>query len=50
MLVVGDREQEANAVRLRRRHEGDLGSVAVDDVVARLSEEAAAILDRVEHE
>jgi threonyl-tRNA synthetase len=40
MLVVGDREAEARAVSLRRHKEGDLGSLSLDDVRARLSEEA----------
>jgi threonyl-tRNA synthetase len=41
MLIVGDREQEAGAVALRRRHEGDLGSVPVDEAVSRLGAESA---------
>ena len=40
MLVVGDREQEERAVSLRRHKEGDLGTVALGDAVARLTEEA----------
>src|SRR4051794_6279569 len=40
MLVVGDREAEGRAVSLRRHKEGDLGSLSLDDVRARLSEEA----------
>ncbi len=39
MLVVGDREAEGRAVSLRRHKEGDLGSLSLDDVRARLSEE-----------
>jgi len=34
MLVVGDREQEADAVAVRLRSEEDLGAKAVDDVIA----------------
>jgi threonyl-tRNA synthetase len=41
MLVVGDREAEARAVSLRRHKEGDLGSLSLDDVRARLGEETA---------
>ena len=37
MLVVGDREAEASAVSLRRRHEGDQGSVPLADAVDRLA-------------
>ena len=40
MLVVGDREAEGRAVSLRRHKEGDLGSLSLDDVRARLTEEA----------
>jgi threonyl-tRNA synthetase len=40
MMVVGDREAEARAVSLRRHKEGDLGSLSLDDVRTRLSEEA----------
>jgi threonyl-tRNA synthetase len=40
MLVVGDREQEQRAVSLRRHKEGDQGTVALDDAVARLTGEA----------
>jgi threonyl-tRNA synthetase len=40
MFVVGDREAEQRAVALRRHGEGDLGTVSVDEVIARLREEA----------
>jgi threonyl-tRNA synthetase len=40
MLVVGDREQEQRAVSLRRHKEGDLGTVALDAVIERLTAEA----------
>lgn len=39
MLVVGDREQEAGAVAVRSRAEGDLGAVAVADLIERLKKE-----------
>jgi threonyl-tRNA synthetase len=41
MLVVGDREAEARTLSLRRHKEGDLGSLSLDDVRARLAEEAS---------
>jgi threonyl-tRNA synthetase len=41
MLVVGDREAEGAAVALRRHGEGDLGTVPLDDAIARLREEDA---------
>jgi threonyl-tRNA synthetase len=42
MLVVGDREAEAGAAALRRHKEGDLGTVAVEEIVERLAGEVAA--------
>jgi threonyl-tRNA synthetase len=42
MLVVGDREAEQRAVAVRRHREGDQGSEALDDLVARLAAEAAS--------
>jgi threonyl-tRNA synthetase len=41
MLVVGDREAEQRAVALRRHREGDLGTLPLDEAVARLTAEAA---------
>jgi threonyl-tRNA synthetase len=35
MLVVGPREAEGDAVSLRIRHQGDQGSLSVDDFIAR---------------
>jgi len=37
MLVVGDREAQAGEVGLRVHREGDVGSVAVEDVAQRLA-------------
>jgi threonyl-tRNA synthetase len=39
MLVVGDREQERGAVSVRQREEGDLGSMALADLAARMKGE-----------
>src|SRR3954453_5853854 len=41
MLVVGDREAEADAAALRRHREGDLGTLALDEAIARLQAEIA---------
>ena len=38
MLVVGDREQEADQVAVREHHRGDTGSVPVQDLLERLQE------------
>ncbi len=41
MLVVGDREAEADSAALRRHREGDLGTVSLDEAIARLRAEIA---------
>ncbi|MGH2970063.1 MAG: threonine--tRNA ligase [Solirubrobacteraceae bacterium] len=41
MLVVGDREAEQRAASLRRHREGDLGTMPLEQAVARLAAEAA---------
>ncbi len=39
MLVIGDKELENGAVAVRSRKEGDLGSMSVDEFVAKIVEE-----------
>ncbi|NLN75101.1 MAG: threonine--tRNA ligase [Armatimonadetes bacterium] len=39
MLVVGDREQEAGAVAVRSRSEGDLGAISVADLIEQFKKE-----------
>jgi threonyl-tRNA synthetase len=41
MLVVGDKEQDAGAVAVRRHREGDLGAMPVDEFAERASDEIA---------
>jgi threonyl-tRNA synthetase len=41
MLVVGDQEQEAGEVAVRRHREGDLGPGSLDDFVRRIADEIA---------
>ncbi len=41
MLVLGDKEQEAQGAALRKRGEGDLGFMALDDIIHRLQDEIA---------
>ena len=41
MLVVGDKEVEANCVAVRSRKDGDKGSLPVADFVANLQTEVA---------
>lgn len=42
LLVVGEKEREAGAVSLRKRHEGDLGSRPVAEVVSEMKQAVAA--------
>jgi threonyl-tRNA synthetase len=42
MLVVGDKEQEAGEVSVRRHREGDQGGAAVDDAIERIRVEIEA--------
>lgn len=39
MLVAGDKEMEANAIAVRSRKDGDIGVMAIDEFIAKLSEE-----------
>lgn len=39
MLIVGDKEIEAEAVGVRARKEGDIGQVSVEDFICRIQEE-----------
>ena len=41
MLVIGDKEVEEGAVAVRRRSEGDLGAMKVDDFITMLQKEIA---------
>jgi len=41
MAIVGKREVESDALSMRSRHKGDLGSVPVDEILARLECEAS---------
>ena len=45
MVVVGDREAEGGAVALRRHREGDVGTLPLQDALARLVEHAAEGLE-----
>jgi threonyl-tRNA synthetase len=41
MLVIGDKEVESGQVAVRTRKGDDLGTLPVDEVISRLSEEVA---------
>jgi len=42
MLVVGDREQEADAIAVRSHEEGELGAMPVAEFAARVRAQSAA--------
>ncbi len=39
MLIVGEKEQQAGTVSVRRRKQGDLGAMSVDELIRRMKEE-----------
>jgi threonyl-tRNA synthetase len=40
MLIIGDKEVEnGNSVSVRRRNEGDLGAMSVDEFIARIKKD-----------
>ena len=39
MLIVGDKEVEANAVGVRSRKDGDIGAMSVEDFINKIEEE-----------
>ena len=39
MLIAGEKEQNDNSVSLRRRHEGDIGTRKVNDLIPEIIEE-----------
>jgi threonyl-tRNA synthetase len=39
LLVVGDKEMEANEIAIRTRSGEDLGKMSVDDFITKLDEE-----------
>lgn len=46
MLIVGEKEQEAGAVAVRRHGEGDLGTFSIEDFARLLNTEIASILNK----
>jgi threonyl-tRNA synthetase len=39
ILVIGDKEIEANAVGVRARKDGDIGQMKVEDFISKIKEE-----------
>ncbi|MEM6265129.1 MAG: threonine--tRNA ligase [Bacteroidota bacterium] len=44
MLIIGDKEAEQNQLSVRKRKEGDLGSMTFDQYISHLKEEITALL------
>jgi threonyl-tRNA synthetase len=45
MLIIGDKEQESNALSVRKKGSGDSGSVPASDVIASIKAESDAIFN-----
>lgn len=45
MIIVGEKEQEAATVSVRKHGEGDLGSMGLEEFAKRLTEEANAMIE-----
>ena len=41
MLIIGDKEVEANAVGVRSRKDGDIGAQKLEEFVSKIKEEIA---------
>ncbi len=39
MLILGEKEKEANAVGVRARKEGDIGQMSIEEFVSKIKEE-----------
>ena len=39
MLILGEKEVEANAVGVRKRKEGDIGQTPVEELISMISKE-----------
>ena len=39
MLIIGDKEVQANAVGVRSRKDGDIGAMSVEDFINKIEEE-----------
>jgi len=44
MLVVGDEEMQAGSVSARKKGEGDIGALSIDDFASKVNAEVAAML------
>ena len=39
MLIIGDKEVEANAASVRSRKDGDIGQMSIEDFINKIKEE-----------
>ena len=39
MLVIGDNEMKSSTLSLRKKHEGDMGKISLEELVKILNEE-----------
>ena len=39
MIILGDKEKEANAVGVRSRKDGDIGQMSIDEFIAKIKKE-----------
>ena len=39
MLIIGDEEMNASSLSVRKKHEGDIGKMSVDDLLSMLNED-----------
>jgi threonyl-tRNA synthetase len=39
MVIIGDKELENNQIALRHRRQGDIGTMSVDELLAKLKKE-----------
>ncbi len=39
MLIIGDKEVEANAVGVRSRSDGDIGAMGLEDFISKIKKE-----------
>ncbi len=47
MLVIGDKEIEANAVGVRSRTDGDIGQMKLDEFVDKIVDEVKKITNKI---
>ena len=49
MLIIGDKEVQANAVGVRSRKDGDIGAMSVEDFINKIEEEKIKIKNEIKN-